>query len=254
MARAFGGEKVSVVEQWFKLDPRKTAYQGQVWRLITCAFCHERLSPWHILFNMLLLYWFGTRLESMYGTREFVLFYLAAALFGSLAYVGLALYTGSATSAIGASGAVMGVMMLYTIFYPFETILLFWFLPVPLWLLLSLYVLYDIHPVLLALAGTPMYTGVAHAGHLGGLAFGYLYYKFGLRLEAPLDRGDAPAPRRRPAAKVKPSIREEAPPSDDLTEQVDEILKKISEQGQASLTEQEKSILQRASARYRAGR
>lgn len=247
------GQRVSVVQEWCELDPQKVVYQGQVWRLLTCAFLHHRLAIWHILFNMVLLFWFGTRLENMYGSREFALFYLTAALCGSLAYVGLALYTGSNVPAIGASGAVMGVMMLYAIFYPFETITLFWILPVPIWLLLSLYVLYDLHPVLLALAGTPMYTGVAHAGHLGGLAFGYAYYKFGLRLEAPFDRGDSPAPRRRPAAKVRPSIREEPLP-DDLNTQVDEILKKISEQGQASLTEQEKAVLQQASARYRGGR
>src|ERR1700730_15360645 len=102
---------------------------------------------------MVLLFWLGCRLETMYGSREFLLFYLTAALCGSAAYVALAFYTGSNTPAIGASGAVMGVMMLYTIFYPFETITLFWILPVQLWLMLSLYVLFDLHPVLLALAG-----------------------------------------------------------------------------------------------------
>ena len=66
-------------------------------------------------------------------------------------------------------------------------------------------------------------------------------------------RGDAlpVAQRRRP--EVKPSIREE-PTEEDLESQVDEILKKISEQGQASLTEKEKATLQQASARYRGKR
>ena len=49
----------------------------------------------------------------------------------------------------------MGVMMLYVIYYPFEKFLLFWLIPVPLWVLLGMYVLYDLHPVLLALAGDP---------------------------------------------------------------------------------------------------
>ena len=76
--------------------------------------------------------------------------------------------------AIGASGAIMAVMMLYVIFYPFEQFRLFWFLAVPLWALLGGYMLYDLHPVLLALAGDQMFSGVAHASHLGGLAFGFL--------------------------------------------------------------------------------
>src|SRR5579884_1297768 len=97
--------QVSVVTEWLELDPQKTIGQGQLWRLISCAFCHDRLSIFHILFNMVALYWFGTRLERMYGSTEFLLFYLTAAICSSLAYVGLAYHTGSMTPAIGASGA-----------------------------------------------------------------------------------------------------------------------------------------------------
>jgi membrane associated rhomboid family serine protease len=240
--------RISAVQKWCELDPKKTVYQGQIWRLLTCAFCHDRVQIWHIVFNMVLLYWFGTRLESMYGSREFLLFYLAAAVSGSIAYVALALYTGSNVPAIGASGAVMGVMMLYAIYYPFETVMIFWLIPVPIWILLSLYVLYDLHPVLLALAGDKLYSQIAHAGHLGGLAFGFLYWKTGVRLEAPLDRTPRLLRGPRPQAKPKPVP---APQPDALTDQVDAILQKITEQGQASLTAEEKAILHNASARYR---
>ena len=147
------GMRTSIIQEWFELNPKKTVEQGQIWRLVTSAFCHDRYGLWHILFNMLLLYWFGQRLESMYGSTEFLLFYLAAAVCASLAYVGLAYYEGLKVPAIGASGPIMGVMMLYVIFYPFEQFLLFWFIPVPLWALLGIYMLYDLHPVLLALAG-----------------------------------------------------------------------------------------------------
>ena len=168
------------------------------------AFCHDRYGLWHILFNMLFLGWFGQRLERMYGSREFLLFYLTAAVCASLAYVALAYYTGSKHPAIGASGAVMAVMMVYVIFYPNEQFLVFWVIPVPLWALVGVYMIYDLHPVLLAMAGDPMFTGVAHASHLGGLAFGFLYWRFGWRLEPILDRvwpnapGLATTPRRRP--------------------------------------------------------
>ena len=244
------GSRASVVQEWFELDPKKTIQWGQVWRLLTCAFCHDRLSIWHILFNMLMLYWFGTRLERMYGSREFLLFYLTAAVCSSLAYVGLALYTDSNTPAIGASGAVMGVMMLYVIFYPNETILIFWVIPVPLWLLLSVYVLYDLHPVLLALAGDRVFTGVAHAGHLGGLAFGFIYWKWSLRLEAVFGR----ATRRWPRHEQAPYREREILPfteRDALSERVDEVLQKISEQGKESLTDEERDILIRASEKFR---
>ncbi len=116
------GMRTSIIQEWFELNPKKTVEQGQIWRLVTSTFCHDRYGLWHILFNMLLLYWFGQRLEQMYGSTEFLLFYLAAAVCASLAYVGLAYYDGSKVPAIGASGAIMGVMMLYVIFYPYRAI------------------------------------------------------------------------------------------------------------------------------------
>lgn len=248
------GMRVSVVQEWLELSPEKTILEGQLWRLVTCAFCHMRAGVWHILFNMLMLYWFGTRLERMYGGREFLLFYLTAAVCSSLAYVGLAFYTGSQAPAIGASGAVMGVMMLYVIFYPHEQFMIFWFIPMPLWALLSLYVLYDLHPVLLLLAGDQFFTGVAHAGHLGGLAFGFVYWRLDLRLEAAVDRVWQ-RPRRRkpfrePAVLAFPAGDPVAEP-DELAERVDLILQKISEQGTQGLTDEERGILIQASAKYR---
>jgi membrane associated rhomboid family serine protease len=250
-AGIYPGMRISVVQEWCSLDPKKTVLQGQVWRLVTCAFCHDRISIWHIVFNMLLLYWFGSRLERMYGSREFLLFYLAAAVASSLAYVALAFYTHSYIPAIGASGAVMGVMMLYTIFYPFETVLLFWFLPVPICVLLGAYVIFDLHPVLLSLSGDRIYTGIAHAGHLGGLAFGFLYWKLGVRLEAPFERAGVRRrrPVRRPQARPAPAPADTY--ADSLDDQVDQVLRKISEHGQASLTPEEREVLVKASARYR---
>ncbi|MFL5328163.1 MAG: rhomboid family intramembrane serine protease [Gemmataceae bacterium] len=240
----------STVQEWLELDPVKTIKKGQVWRLVTSAFCHDRHNIWHIVFNMLMLYWFGRRLEQMYGSREFLLFYLAAAICGSLAYVGLAFYTHNLIPAIGASGAVMGVMMVYTIYYPNEEFLLFFLIPVPLWVLLGGYVIYDLHPILLTLSGERVFTQVAHAGHLGGLAFGFLYWRFGLRLDVAFDR----QPRRRVRRKTGP-FREPVilshPKRSELADRVDEVLKKISEHGKESLTDDERALLDEASARYR---
>jgi hypothetical protein len=200
---------------------------------------------------MLILCWFGQRLERMYGSREFLLFYLVAAVCASLAFVALAYYTGSYIPAIGASGAIMAVMMVYVIYYPFEQFLLFWFIPVPLWALLGVYVLYDLHPVLMALAGDQMFTGVAHASHLGGLAFGFLYWRFGWRLEPILDRIVRRTSGRRVPAPRRPVVIPFPARDDDLSERLDEVLKKISQHGRDSLTDAEREILNAASAKYR---
>ena len=108
----FGMSRVSIVEEWLQLETRKVIFRGQVWRLVTYAFCHDRMGIWHLLLNMVALFWFGVTLETMYGQREFLLFYLGGAVVAALANVGLDLWLGSSIPAIGASGAVMGVLML----------------------------------------------------------------------------------------------------------------------------------------------
>ncbi len=49
-------KQVSLVQEWLELDTQKVVYQGQVWRLLTCAFCHDRFGIWHIFVNMFLLF------------------------------------------------------------------------------------------------------------------------------------------------------------------------------------------------------
>jgi membrane associated rhomboid family serine protease len=244
--------RVSLVQEWFELDPNKVVHQGQVWRLVTNAFCHDRHSIWHIFFNMLFLYWFGCTLESMYGTREFLLFYFAAAIIASLAYIGVDLANGTSIPSIGASGAVMAVTMLYALHFPFETICIMWFLSVPMWLLMAFYVLWDLHPVLLQLSGEHVGSGIAHAAHIGGLAFGFLYGWFQWRLDPLLSwiPGIGKSSRPRPARYVDRTTSRSLGPDPEM-EHVDDILRKISEQGQDSLTDEERAILANASARMK---
>jgi membrane associated rhomboid family serine protease len=239
--------KTSVVQQWCQLDTSKTVYGGQVWRLITHAFCHDRYSVFHILINMLCLYWFGATLELMYGSREFLLFYLTAAVVAGLALVGLDLYTGSSVPGIGASGAVMAVMMLYTMHFPRETICICWFFPVEMRWVMVFFVIWDLHPILLTLSGEPIFTGVAHAAHLGGLAFGFLYARYEWRLEVIGEH----LPGLRWERRRRPRLRVVRPSTAPQMSRVDQVLEKISVSGQDSLTEEERAVLQEASARLR---
>jgi membrane associated rhomboid family serine protease len=228
---------------------------GQVWRLVTYAFCHSPHDLLHILFNMLFLVWFGATLERMYGTREFILFYLAGALVSGLANLGLSLLLRDSTPAIGASGAVMAVLMLYAIHFPRDEMYLLLF-RLQIRYVVLLYVAFDLWPVLQAVGGQGRTDNVAHMAHLGGLAFGYLYHYFGLRL----DRGWGSlkgfrAPRfrmkRRPESIRVYEPYEAEDRSENLDVKVDAILAKIQAHGEASLTDQEREILRRASQRYK---
>jgi membrane associated rhomboid family serine protease len=246
---------------------------GQVWRLLTYAFLHDPgVGPapgqfyWHIVFNMLFLYWFGRDLEEMYGPREFLAFYLVSALIGGLAFVATGLLMGS-QNCIGASGAVTAVMVLCALHFPHRTILLFFVLPIPLWVFVGANVLLDSFVFVNQAAGDgqALKSKVAVSVHLGGAAFALLYYRFQWRLSRIWSLvGTWKAQRSRPRLRV---YREEearptaavpaaAPPPDaDVDEQLeaklDAVLAKVARSGQASLTESERQILLRASEIYK---
>jgi membrane associated rhomboid family serine protease len=244
-------QHVSTVTQALSLSPDRVRH-GEIWRLVTYSSCHDS-SIWHILFNMLFVAWWGTTLERMYGTREFVLFYLTAAVASGLAFLGLSLLQGDPTPAIGASGAVMAIMALYAIFFPREEILLFFLLRIQIRFLVLAYLIFDLLPVLQSLGGDATGgDGVAHAAHLGGLAFGFAYHYFGLRIDRLGERFPAIFSRRtwvRPRHVKVYRPPEEAPQNFDL--KVDAILDKIHSQGEASLTDQERDTLRKASERYK---
>jgi membrane associated rhomboid family serine protease len=77
---------------------------GDWWRLITAAFLHY--GPFHLLLNMLALYWFGTLLERRIGSGRFIALYLVSGLAGSAG----ALLLDPTTPTVGASGAIFGIL------------------------------------------------------------------------------------------------------------------------------------------------
>jgi membrane associated rhomboid family serine protease len=77
---------------------------GDYWRLLTAAFLHY--GPFHLLFNMLALYWFGSLLEQRIGSGKYLLLYLVSGLAGSAG----ALIASPLTPTVGASGAIFGVL------------------------------------------------------------------------------------------------------------------------------------------------
>jgi hypothetical protein len=142
----------------------------------------------------------------------------------------------------------MAVFCLFALWNPGYTISFYFLLPVPIIWLLCLYVLYDIHPLVLELAGVPDYSGIAHAAHLGGIAFAFFYFRNGWSMErwiAPFSSRSGET--RRPLT-LTPH-RQAQQEQEDL--QVDEILAKISTEGEESLTKREREILLTASHRYK---
>lgn len=252
------------------MDPVAVFEHGQVWRLLTSFFLHSPFTIWHIVFNMLALWFFGPDMEDHYGPREFLAFYLVAGVLSSLCW-GLCAYfidplmharhempeearemfnkLMSHQTALGASGAVTAVMILCAWHYPTRIITIY-FIEVPLWLVAVLYVGGDF---LILYQGQMTGTGVA--AHLTGAAFATLYYYFNWRLlSLTAGWGYWWKQMRRPSLKLyrDVSISPNATlKQDDFAEQLDRVLAKLHDQGRENLTSEEIAILQQASERYR---
>jgi membrane associated rhomboid family serine protease len=244
---------------WFTralwLDVNRVLH-GEVWRLLTYAFLHSDNGIWHIVFNMLFLWWFGSDVEDLYGPREFLMVYLTSVVLGGVAFVVGHEMGMAGPVCLGASGGVMTVLVLCAMHYPTRVIYLFFFLPVPIWLFVLFEVAQDLYPLL---SGAPTQTAVSV--HLAGAGFAFVYYKMQWRLVNLLP---SPGAWRRQRARSRLRIyREEDEPqtpvrvaaASDVDEQLearmDAVLRKVSDHGIESLTEQERSILLQASERLK---
>ncbi len=217
----------------------------QIWRLVTYGFCHGSFT--HILFNMFVLWMFGRIVEPIYGSREFLFFYLAGVVISGMCHVGMQAVTQQPSGVVGASGGVMAVVFLTAMVFPRMQVYVMFVIPMQLWVMAVIYAAVDVF-------GAFNTTGskVAHFAHLGGAGFGIAYKYFGWRLSGLWDVLRFRFRRRFKGS--KPKVKIYRPPTAsraDLDRQVDEILEKIHKQGEASLTDRERKILTDASRRYR---
>jgi membrane associated rhomboid family serine protease len=226
----------------------------RVWTLVTYMFVH--IGIFHLLFNMLVLFFFGPPLEERWGSREFLKFFFLAGLGGAI------LSMVFPYSIAGASAAVYGVMVAFAMYWPENPIYIWGIFPVKAkWLvgfLVGLSLLYAI---------TGGQRGVAHLAHLGGAIAAFVYLKSSW---APSPWGTRPEQRRSRVRSWTNTLSSlvKAPPKEAETstaiatasrnrelhrslDEVDRILDKISEDGISSLTEEERRRLEEASRKFR---
>ena len=210
------------------------------WQFITYGFVHDPHDFTHILFNMLFLWVFGTDVETVYGKAEFLRIYLTAIVLAGVAWAATVAASGG-PSLVGASGGIMCLMILFVLHFPRRLLYIWGVIPIPAWAIGTLYVVVD----LFGMGSNDM---VAHVAHLAGAAFGFLYYRAGWNLGRLVPRSLSVASLRI----NKPRLRVHEPKDEerDLGRQVDQILEKISREGEASLTRQERRTLEKASRRY----
>jgi membrane associated rhomboid family serine protease len=252
-----------VFEHYGALFPIGSGY-FRPWQYVTYMFLHANFI--HIFFNMLALWMFGMEIEGIWGTRRFLTFYFICGLGAALLHTIVTPLLGQGGPTIGASGAIMGVMVAFGMAFPDRIIFVSFFLPIKAKYFVLIYAAFDLYN------GITGVDGVAHFAHLGGALTGFLLLKFGGRLlmGGLLDR--APKTIRRmqdqrsgpqQGARIidvdyrdvrTPQPQRRSAPVMDFGEQqarIDAILDKISHQGYQSLTDEEKAILNDAGRRMK---
>jgi membrane associated rhomboid family serine protease len=212
------------------------------WMLVTYMFLHANL--FHIGFNMFALWIFGPRVEARIGGPNFLAMYLVSGVGGALLS-----FAPPQAPTLGASGAIMGVMVAYAIYWPHERFLIWGVIPVQVWILVAIYVVMDVSGAI-GVGGA----GVAHFAHLGGLISGYLYLKV-MQFRSPARSWQRKVAGPRPAAILSDADnvrRWRAIRLDDLhsvnRDEIVRLLDKAQTLGTKSLTEEERATLDRFAA------
>lgn len=221
------------------------------WRFISMGFAHDHSTLNHLLGNMIGLFFFGRAIENAFGPKKFLAFYMTAIIFGAIGFSIRHLLLGSPNpefppAALGASGAVFAVVILFALKYPQARVQFMLIIPMPAWVLGVFYMVYS----LVALTGDDR---VAHDVHIIGGIYGFVFYKTGWELTQITPRalselfrsGKVSIPKRNSRVKLyDPDTKAQK-----LDAEADRILAKLHREGEASLTAKERRILEEYSRR-----
>ncbi|MEO7180530.1 MAG: rhomboid family intramembrane serine protease [Gemmatimonadaceae bacterium] len=204
------------------------------WTLVTYMFIHQPKSFGHIFFNMIGLYFFGPRVEDRMGSNQFITLYLISGVFGAL----LSLVLAPRSPILGASGAVLGVLLAFARFWPRQQLMIWGIIPIEARWLVLIYAALDLFG---GFGGQR--SGVANFAHLGGFAGAFLYLLF---LEK---RKGATRFKKQATPKIADPALSNWRRVDTSSihsvnkDEVDRILDKINASGIGSLTPQERQFL-----------
>ncbi len=262
-----GGPESGLAEAWvmqnFAIPASLPALIERPWTVITYMFLHVEI--WHVLFNMLWLYWFGKIFLEYLNNRKLLTVYLLGGISGGLVYV-LAFNffprfqaMVPISFAIGASAAVMAIVTTISFYVPQYTVRLLFFGNVRILYMAILLFVFDFFMIPSGNAG-------GHLAHIGGAIFGFLFAQVirnspaaqGNRNSGPSIfrfAGDFFQRMRRKSPAQSSGGRYQRPVSDEdynfrkveMQRKTDEILEKISKGGYDSLTKAEKEFLFRSS-------
>jgi len=152
--------------EWFALWPDDNFMP---WQLVTYSFLHGGIA--HIFFNMFGLYMFGSEIERLFGSRFYLLYYLASVVVAALTHLTITYLMGAPPAPmVGASGGIYGLLLAFGWYFPHRRVVLL-FPPIPMPARIFV-IVFGVLELFFGVTGTA--AGVAHFAHLGGMLGGWL--------------------------------------------------------------------------------
>jgi membrane associated rhomboid family serine protease len=161
---------VPVLDLWFALWPLGSGLFWP-WQVVTYAFLHGDM--FHLFFNMLGLWMFGSELERLWGDRRYLQFLLAGVLAAAAAQLLVTALMGSRAPTVGISGGIFALLLAFGMLFP-NRIIMPLFPPIPM----KARTFVIVFGVLELLLGLYNRGGIAHFAHLGGMVGGFLMIRF----------------------------------------------------------------------------
>ncbi|MFN8325027.1 rhomboid family intramembrane serine protease [Flavobacterium sp.] len=238
---------------WLAISSQPKAILYYPWTILTYAFFHQGFL--HLFFNMMVLNFTSRLFLTFFNQKQYLGLYILSAIFSGIVFV-LSFYILDKVSImVGASGAIMALLVATTTYQPLMEIRLLLIGNVKLWHITAVILLLDLMQIQLDNTG-------GHIAHLSGAFFGFLYIKLlqsGTDLSKIISRvidffyNLSSKKKSTPFKKVHVNKSKVSKPvsskivnKDKTQQQIDEILDKISQSGYDSLTKEEKEFLFKA--------
>lgn len=238
---------------WIALSSDPSIFVLKPWTLLTYAFFHDGFG--HLFFNMLVLNFSGTLFLTYFTPKQFLGLYVLSAVFAGIAFVSGFYFLNLSSSIVGASAAIMAILVATTTYYPLMNVRLLLIGNVKLWHITAVILLLDLMQFRLENTG-------GHISHLSGAVFGFIFIKLlqnGTDLSkivsgffdflANLFKKSPSTPFKKVHKNYSKPIEKGASrivTKDKNQQQIDEILDKISQSGYDCLTKEEKEFLFKA--------
>jgi membrane associated rhomboid family serine protease len=238
---------------WIALSSEPSVFITKPWTLLTYAFFHDGFG--HIFFNMIVLNFSSTLFLTFFNQKQLLGLYVLSAIFAGIAFVLGYYFLNLGASIVGASGAIMAILVAATTYQPLMNVRLLLIGNVKLWHITLVILVIDLMQIRMDNSG-------GHIAHLAGAFFGFAFIKL---LESGTDLSKIVSSiidffvnlftksQSTPFKKVHKNYKKPVEKStskivtkDKTQQQIDEILDKISRSGYDCLTKEEKEFLFKA--------